>query len=605
MTQIRIHGLRRFAGALVLAGVAFGSASAAAQMHDPDGRIDPVSIPPLPADFGPLLPSRPTKSQPVTASFVDSQGRSLLYRLSLPAGANPGQPQPVMIYFHGNNSATQQQILDSFFPGVEYYAAERGVAAVVVASPQTRSPPQEAVRQWYEQDELTIQEFLSQRLPTHFAVDTRRIYFMGGSQGTCFLNDFMHSFGQNYGGGFFGGCGCFNSLDVTWTPPAEFVDGMKVYISSTRGDFLVEPSWNGYGLYKHSLGLDTRGDLDQEGAHCSTHWTQLQRALDWFTGRATIPEEPIRPHWSRISARADIRGLAITDDGSLWMTTHDTTNQRTSLRRSSDGGASWALAGETDGLLSILTANGMSLFAIDSSGALRRSDDGGQTFDTVANDRVYRQVVDDGAGTVYLIDAAGNVFSAGTSGSVRTPLTPGSGRFLHRDSVRGITAPRIFVTDSPLEPSIAYMGSVAAGGLNAMSPTPQGTLQTATWDGNTVFALARPSGNLGPIGFRSGDQGTTWEAMPVPAPFDEYYWYRVEVTALAPETVVANAGFFQSSWLTVNGGSSWMRLPGLATASGGNVIASGNLVVYSDGRGAFRLIAADLDDLFDDGFEAR
>ncbi len=49
---------------------------------------------------------------------------------------------------------------------------------------------------------------------------------------------------------------------------------------------------------------------------------------------------------------------------------------------------------------------------------------------------------------------------------------------------------------------------------------------------------------------RSGEH---LEAMPVP--FADSYWQRKEVAAESPASLIANAGFLQSSWLTRNGGS--------------------------------------------------
>jgi hypothetical protein len=43
----------------------------------------------------------------------------------------------------------------------------------------------------------------------------------------------------------------------------------------------------------------------------------------------------------------------------------------------------------------------------------------------------------------------------------------------------------------------------------------------------------------------------------MPVPFADSYRQRMEVTAESPASLVANAGFFQSSWLTRNGGSRW------------------------------------------------
>ena len=576
-------------------------------IFDQTGRVDPFSIPPLPTPVPLEVPrtSARAKATPVTATFVDSQGRSLMYRYVLPDAANPVLPQPVMIYFHGNNTATQQQILDGFFPGVAFSAGQRGLAAVVVASPQTRAPPQEGVRQWYDEDELTIQEFLSTRLPTHFAVDTSRIYFMGGSQGTCFLNEFMHSFGEAYRGGFFGGCGCYNTLDATWTPPPAFVDGMKVYIASTRDDFLLEPSWNGYGLYKYTVGFDTRGDLEAAGAHCSAHWSQLETALDWFTGRSVLPEEPFAPHWSRVSATGEIASLALTDDGDLWRTRFDMPMNRTTLQRSTDHGASWGQVQQFNGELRKLTANGMALFAIDDAGFLRRSNDAGTNIQLVASDSYYRDVFVDGAGALYFLNGSGAVVSGGSDGSVRSVLAAGPKIFLNTDGVAGLSAPRVIAADQLYYPATMYSGSVALGGLAPAAPTALGTAVAAAWDGGALYALVR-DGGIGRFRiYRSSDTGAIWNELVLPAAFAQYYFYGARLSALAHDTVLTRGGY-GSSWMSPDAGVNWIRLPGLSTAYEGEVVASGDDVYFTDGEGVFRLIRSELgpDEVFANGFES-
>ena len=88
-----------------------------------------------------------------------------------------------------------------------------------------------------------LQEFLRTGLPSEFPFDTQRIVFWGGSQGTCFLNDFIVEHGTSYGGGLYAQCGCFNrNPRAAWETPPGFKSRFRVAVQATNADPLRDES---------------------------------------------------------------------------------------------------------------------------------------------------------------------------------------------------------------------------------------------------------------------------------------------------------------------------------------------------------------------------
>lgn len=571
---------------------------------DARGDVDTLRLPILPVDD--WLPQQSSvvsaKATPVTDSFTDSQGRTILYRYALPDGANASTPQPVMIFFHGNNSGTQQRMLDVFFSGVQRDAHLRGLVAVMVASPTTRRDG--TTRHWYKEDEQAVQEFITQRLPQHFSVDTDRLYFVGASQGTCFLNDFMRSYGENYGGGFHGGCGCYNGLTARWTPSQTFRNKMKVYVSTTKDDFLYNPSWEGYGYYKYTLGFDTRGNLESAGAHCSKFWSHIDIALDWFTGQTNLPEEPFRPHWTRISPDSDVRGLALKPDGTLVKSTHDDGSNTATIHTSKDRGASWQPKAQHSGAHRDVITDASHVYAIKNN-QLHASANDGTTFAASTapqNSSVYaaRSGSD---GTPYINTFAGQVFQAEDGGNRFTLLDNGALYFMNGDNIGGLASGDVLFTDSR---STSTQTKLLIGGKNrggvANIPLPASnfasTMHSATWDGRTVYAFSSLSDGRNWVlnGQRSGNLGGQWQALTIPAETKSAFWQPPTASALAENTLILH-GSWSSSWLSTDQGDTWQRLPGIASTSTGSVVSSGTHTYYRGGYhgGLFRLILKESD----------
>ena len=64
----------------------------------------------------------------------------LPYRFELPKGSSPEVPQGVLIYFHGNNMGTQEQMLDGSFSYVRRHGVPLGLVPWLSLRPARPSP---------------------------------------------------------------------------------------------------------------------------------------------------------------------------------------------------------------------------------------------------------------------------------------------------------------------------------------------------------------------------------------------------------------------------------------------------------------------------------
>ena len=81
------------------------------------------------------IPSGMLAADPVTSSFTDSQGRTTLYRYSLKDDWHSSQPRGVLIFLHGNNVGTQEDMVEWLPQDVAY---QHDLVPVAVASPEAQ-----------------------------------------------------------------------------------------------------------------------------------------------------------------------------------------------------------------------------------------------------------------------------------------------------------------------------------------------------------------------------------------------------------------------------------------------------------------------------------
>src|SRR6478735_7189393 len=95
----------------------------------------------------------------IERTFTSSAGRSIRFRLALPAGASLDTRRGVFVYFHGNNADPD----DTFFPRTDDFGgvADRGLVPVVVRSPERTTVGDSLVRSWKGADQPLIRELLA------------------------------------------------------------------------------------------------------------------------------------------------------------------------------------------------------------------------------------------------------------------------------------------------------------------------------------------------------------------------------------------------------------------------------------------------------------
>ena len=532
-------------------------------------------------------------AEPVTASFADSHGREVLYRYELPEGSDPDAPQGVLVFFHGNNMGSRQQVLEWFFPNTQRHAGRLDLVPVVVASSGERGSAGGIVRHWFPADERLIHRLLQTDFDGRFRVDRGRVFLWGGSQGTCFLNDFVPRYGEHYGGGLFAGCGCHNGPDPLWKPSREFADRFRVFVQATTGDFLHQASLDAYGYYRYTVGLETKGDLAGEGGHCAGGEVADADALDWLAHGTGLPDEPEHAHLTRVSTMDHAVGLAADRDGALWLA-RQPPGGTARLWRSIDRGVNFQPVSRLGLPISDLDAAGSALFATHlrpdaAEHALYRSTDRGATFAPVAVDGVPHAAATaaDRHGRIFLATTA-DVYASRDLGESWTSLgfaQPDQLRIVNTGPLVGDAAEGFLFLGSL--GAVRQVGSTHGGDWRAVLAPKDGPVRSMAWDGRAFWGLADSPGLL----YSSTDRGSTWTESPRPP--DAGDWWSETVLNALDHGQLFVLGRFQDGFLR-DGRGDWTRIYGSGSLKDtrdhrvafdhvrGDVYATG-------GRGVFRL----------------
>ena len=258
---------------------------------------------PIPAQPPGLIPGE-------IHSFTDSTGRTILYKLEFEAEWDLSQPRGVELYFHGNNTGTERDVLrQSGWPREP--SRKNGMLQVSVASPGLYLPAgivtrfaKAGTRSWYTEDARTVHELLQSDFGGQAAIDRDQIVFTGGSQGPCFINYFLNRYAQVYGGGFHSWCGCLLwgnawpprgtnpwSPTVPWTPhvASQAARRFRVFVQATTEDFLHKQALFMRHYYQDVLGFPTRSDLNAAGGHCAPGAVSYSSIFEWLTEKAPVP----------------------------------------------------------------------------------------------------------------------------------------------------------------------------------------------------------------------------------------------------------------------------------------------------------------------------
>ena len=620
----------------ILCAALLGAACVSATAHDssdePDAGTQTTPRQSPASDAGSADLQNASSVVPRTGSFTDSRGRTILYRYSLEQGWNAHNPRGVLIYFHGNDTfRSQQHALDAIFPFFEPRGFSHGLIPVVVVSPETVTPGDDsATRVWRDADQRLIHELLQSQLEGGAAIDFERVVFSGGSQGTCFLHDFIRSYGEHYGGGFDAFCGC-SARDPLWTPTEEFRDRFRIRVSAPTDDFLYHDSLRAYGYYRYTLGLDTFGDHSRPGRHCMRDDEARRETIEWILGERTLPEPSAEPHFERVSTLHFLAGITVDGDGSLWAAQRQPGRDDTTVWRSADEGATWEAVSRVGmAAADIDAAGGYLLLTPASSGRipvvpLYRSMDRGRSFTAVAEltddpMRFEAPLVVDAAGRLYAkrgrSHGGGHVYVSEDFGVTWRPFGElgqlfdrGQGYIANSDRIRADPG-RVVLSDhwSNTRPRRFALGAVPGDDWRIPDDTPSGPSYAVAWDGATVWSVAgAPSTwdatrRTGPpifSLFRSQDLGYSWTETPLPYTAVPHFstFGRPYVSALGEGRVLLFGG--QNNTFLIDDREEWRLIHGGGTLGGYDARNSGRpsvavdavsgRVYASDGYGVFRL----------------
>jgi len=268
-------------------------------------------------------------------------GRSLAWRMVFAPGTDTSKSLPAYFHLHGNNSGTQQQMLDYFEYNALRQTNKRGGIGIVLASPEYCTGST-TTRCWYaEKDGPLLAAAIRSGFDGALRIDTNHVTLHGASQGTCFLDQFLQTQRVGWGGGAYLECGC-HSADYAKVPDDAWRPKFRVFVSSTTGDFLHPEGFQMADHFQYWSGLPVRSSLTNAGGHCETPQATDDSALDWLTGRLEIAQPAFVPHWERHGPFPKLHSLAVSPSGTQWVaTTNDTTSR---IWESRDGGRSWSEA---------------------------------------------------------------------------------------------------------------------------------------------------------------------------------------------------------------------------------------------------------------------
>ena len=239
---------------------------------------------------------------PVDGSYTHG-GRTMLYRYDKSPfpkpGASLGNWEPgLLVFLHGNNIGSQEDMLDKFFDhGLAETAWKHGLIPMVLASPGTKFDGDERVerRHWYPEDRVVIDTFLWRGLDDEFSFDPGKVILYGGSNGGIFLDGILRSVSNNapdtssfIGSAMKGGviiwCGATGASGIE-PPPAHFGTDFRVLVQATTEDFIYDDVASTFSELRAS-GWNVLGDLAGPGGHCSPTGPaySLDEAVGWILG---------------------------------------------------------------------------------------------------------------------------------------------------------------------------------------------------------------------------------------------------------------------------------------------------------------------------------
>ena len=362
----------------------------------------------------------------ITRGYTDSKGTSSTFAFQF--GATSNESTGVLVFFHGNNTGTQRNMIKSFLPSTTALARRHGLVGIVISSPEGGSATLpwsvphnigDSVRFFnYAEDVDFVHELLQSGFGGFIDVDLSQVYLHGGSQGTCFLNRFVSKWGKHYGGGLLANCGCSEGLDPLLHVGPSRVDQFRVFVRATTGDFLHNLSRQAYGYYKYVVGFDTWGDLNTDGQHCSRSDISDDDALAWLRTGNGKNESVSEAHVTRVSLFDRIVGLATDMHGAVWIVQQLLgAEPQATLWRSVDRGDSFEFIASLKHEIYDLDIVDDRLFLTTPDSPILRSEDSGRTFSPIdLNSSIANGLISHPAGNA----AVGRIHSSETPVLVST-----------------------------------------------------------------------------------------------------------------------------------------------------------------------------------------
>ena len=594
--------------------------------------------------------------------FAGSGGRTIKFRYELKPDWSPDVPRGVHIRFHGTNRGTQDDMISWFHR--RDLAWKFDLIPVTVASPeaipvggqrwQYYSTDQPytgyGTRVWRLDDQELVHNMLQSEFGQRFRVDFDRIVFEGGSSGTCFLNHFVPRYGENYGGGLLADCGCFSRSSghsskvslvsgpdlrpsiAMWKPPRDFRQKFRVFVRSTKEDFLYWDSLAAYGYYKYTVGLETAGDLEASGGHCSLGDVAEEAAVDWLLNGTVLPEEGASPHFTRVSIMDGLVGITVDREGALWVARQHEHNDHATILRSVDRGERFEAVGRVHLDVHDIDATGSSLVITVNENGVQvryRSSNMAENFRKVdlEGSRIWdgmflSNTVADIHGNVYAMapnssgrqeahvsDDAGHSWTPlgdpfADSNRVTWPQPHPGGAFVNPDPIQTAQSAFLMLAEDTLE--VRSVGSTIGNDWSSVSPLRNGARWGAyslAWDGITFFGLPQHMHDDFGVVFASTDRGITWSEERLSDKKAVSWTSRVSAIGNGEVLVVGGTG---SGYLR-NAAGEWRRVLGAAYVGDDNESTIGTYwqaakdrhrlavdpsrgdVYLTDGLGIFRL----------------
>ena len=296
----------------------------------------PVAPPPTPAPTPAPTPTPSPAAWPKFGAFTDSQGQRMTYGLHLQEEWDPTEPRGVLLFFHGNNSGTQEEM--SRRTWIDHTAPfDLGLAVAYVGSPRSRPDGHPhsllgplygrgGTRTWMGRDFRLVHELLQSGFDSQLAIDYDKVVFFGGSAGAAFVSEFFERYAGIYGGGLHVWCGGFwsragrrprKATDGPWEPAFPWTpftastvrDRVRVFVEATTGDWVHPALVVATSYYQDVLKLETRSDLANPGGHCSQGSTPRREIWEWLSRGADAD-----PRLRGTAQDADGDGISDTRD---------------------------------------------------------------------------------------------------------------------------------------------------------------------------------------------------------------------------------------------------------------------------------------------------